>query len=283
MGTHSGIHDRIIAAPVGCCIYCGQAEGLTDEHIIPYGLGGSFILPKSSCKQCAAITSAFERRVLRGFMYESRVAGGLPTRRKQKMPKTLPLIVERNGAQEQVDVPAREYPAMMLLPIFTTMGISQGGSPSRGVSFSGIQTLYIGRNPIGAMVEQRATAMKRKVTNWDISAFARLLAKIAYGFAVADLGLFPREEVPILPLILGEADDASFWLGSSQYTLSVDSMQPKHSLGLMWLPDPVRKGEKMLVARVKLFATHDTYGYEIVVWRPTRDYPYESASITAKQ
>lgn len=30
--------------------------GLTTEHIIPLSVGGKWVLPKSSCKVCAAIT-----------------------------------------------------------------------------------------------------------------------------------------------------------------------------------------------------------------------------------
>jgi hypothetical protein len=39
-------------APVGYCIYCSQTEGLTDEHIIAYGLNGKWVLPKASCVFC---------------------------------------------------------------------------------------------------------------------------------------------------------------------------------------------------------------------------------------
>jgi 5-methylcytosine-specific restriction endonuclease McrA len=45
---------------VNRCIYCGTLENLTDEHIIPYGLGGRSILPKASCSECSNITTNFE-------------------------------------------------------------------------------------------------------------------------------------------------------------------------------------------------------------------------------
>src|SRR5689334_18963196 len=38
---------------VGSCVYCGAGQGeLTREHIVPLGLGGTFVLPASSCKRC---------------------------------------------------------------------------------------------------------------------------------------------------------------------------------------------------------------------------------------
>jgi hypothetical protein len=44
----------------GVCIYCGSdggADGLDDEHIIPYSLGGNTELEQASCKMCGSITS----------------------------------------------------------------------------------------------------------------------------------------------------------------------------------------------------------------------------------
>jgi HNH endonuclease len=38
----------------GACIYCGTTGvKLTDEHIVPYSLGGSHVLRDASCLQCA--------------------------------------------------------------------------------------------------------------------------------------------------------------------------------------------------------------------------------------
>jgi hypothetical protein len=54
-------------SPVGVCIYCGSGDNLTDEHVLPFGLGGNLVLPKASRKRYAAITPAFEGRVQRGL------------------------------------------------------------------------------------------------------------------------------------------------------------------------------------------------------------------------
>jgi hypothetical protein len=57
------------------CIYCGtqadqtEAKELSDEHIIPYALGGNLVLPKASCDRCAKETHAFEGH-LAGKTYE---------------------------------------------------------------------------------------------------------------------------------------------------------------------------------------------------------------------
>src|SRR5215467_13531941 len=43
--------------PVGRCIYCPDGAGEGDEHIIPYSLNGTQILPRASCHDCERITS----------------------------------------------------------------------------------------------------------------------------------------------------------------------------------------------------------------------------------
>src|SRR5450759_2184663 len=99
------IRTKTCGNPVGSCIYCAKPEGLTDEHIVPLGLGGNFILPKASCKKCNAITSAFELKVLRGFMLDARTAGQFPTRRRKQRPTTLPLRAKRGDRLESITLP----------------------------------------------------------------------------------------------------------------------------------------------------------------------------------
>jgi hypothetical protein len=50
---------------VGVCIYCGATDGLQDEHVIPFGIGGPAKLFDATCASCAEMTSAFERLVQR--------------------------------------------------------------------------------------------------------------------------------------------------------------------------------------------------------------------------
>jgi hypothetical protein len=54
---------RNVFPPVGRCIYCGSdggPDGLREEHIIPYSLGGNAVLEEASCSRCEAITSYLE-------------------------------------------------------------------------------------------------------------------------------------------------------------------------------------------------------------------------------
>ncbi len=72
--------EKKVYSAIGRCIYCGAENvTLTDEHIIPFGLGGNWILPKSSCKACATITGQFEQFCLRSMLGNTRIRLNLPT------------------------------------------------------------------------------------------------------------------------------------------------------------------------------------------------------------
>ncbi|WP_352916466.1 HNH endonuclease [Mesorhizobium sp. M1143] len=76
---------------VGRCIYCDREPPqirLTEEHIIPKGLGGNLILPGSSCERCAAITGRFEQRLLRDTFRFARGALGIFSGRKKSTRQT---------------------------------------------------------------------------------------------------------------------------------------------------------------------------------------------------
>ena len=52
---------------VGYCIYCKVSAAetvLTNEHIIPDGLGGDLIFQEASCLPCAKIIAVFERQLI---------------------------------------------------------------------------------------------------------------------------------------------------------------------------------------------------------------------------
>lgn len=252
--------------PVGECIYCGANEELTDEHIIPLALGGNLVLPDASCKDCAKVTSRFERRVLRGFMYGARVAGDFPSRRKKKRPHTLPtkLISHENKIMEH-DIPTVEAPGLLSLPIFKRASIFTNDPPARGVNITGAELLNFGKNVEETIHSHNAKGIEFG-TQVQATAFAQLLAKIAYGYLVATKGLFSRNDTPLLRLISGKTDDHSSWVGSHDYELDIESKNPLHALQVA----PCSNAGKVqgFIVYVKLFANVGATGYEIATKVP---------------
>jgi len=257
-------HHETVLADVGQCIYCGTHENLTDEHIIPLALNGNLVIANASCKKCAKITSAFEEKVLRGFMLDARTVGKFKTRRPKQRPKRLK-IGRRNagGDIETVFVTPENHPGFLVLPRLARAHVFGGNPPLQGVTVEGYETIYFGATPEHAAKELDTKTIQFQV-NWDVSSFARMLAKIAYAYAIGVHGLLPRNKVPILPLILGTADDASTWLGSAEYILDIEQKRPIHALATAIGPGQP-SGKHGVVARVKLFASSGATGYEVLV------------------
>ena len=261
------IHNRTRAEPVGYCIYCGSVDDLRDEHIVPYGLGGRFELPKASCRPCEAITSRFERRVLRGFMLDARAAGRFPSRRPKDSPSTIRLEIGQQGALQSVELPVSRSPGILQLPILSRPAFLEARPPLTTVEVVGKETIGFGRSPRELLAELGATDLK-VTTQVDVWSFVRMLAKIGCSYAIAAAGPYPCEEVPVLPLILGSEDSGSTWVGSGDYRLEAEEAAPQHALGLAaYRAEVDGNTEQILVARVKLFASSGATGYEVVVRR----------------
>ena len=113
------IHPQKIYAAVGHCIYCGGNKALSDEHIVPLGLGGRRVLPKSSCGECAKKTGAFERTCQRTMYGPLRMYYDLPSRRRKERPATLPLKVKLTPDADWsfIDANREVYPFLVLLSL----------------------------------------------------------------------------------------------------------------------------------------------------------------------
>jgi len=252
--------------PVGECIYCGATASLSDEHVIPYGLSGTLVLPQSSCGACADITSGFEGAVQRGFMHDARVVGDFPSRRKRSRPTTIEArLLADDGTATVHDVEASEAPGFMTLPTFARATVLAGKPSIQGINLVGVELLNFGKSPDQFAADYGATGIQN-VSNVDATAFARLLAKIAYGYLIAELGLFPRAESPLVRLIAGEADDGGCWIGSVDFTLEIEKKGPRHALSIVRLE--TSDATTAYVVRVKLFANTGCTGYEILARMP---------------
>ena len=259
-------HQAFRFAPLGECMYCGSKENLSDEHIIPYALSGTLVLPQSSCDSCAVITSKIERSVLRGFMFDARVVGNFPSRRKRDRPESLKTkVLSADDTIVEKEVGVSESPAFLILPTFGPATLLNGQPPVLGINIVGQETLHFGKD-VGDFVREHGAKGIQFGSNVEATELAQLLAKIAYGYLVAQMGQFPREETPLLRLIRGEADDGGCWVGSSDYKLQIEEKRPRHALGIV--PIQNTQGAQGFVVRVKLFADSGCTGYEVAVRAP---------------
>jgi len=246
---------------VGICIYCGTTEDLTDEHIVPYGLGGNLVLPKSSCRACAAITSRIERIVLRGPLRAVRIARGLQSRRRHSdAPTMLPLMVCHDQGWETVRLPHHEYPLIFHFFVYEVPGYFDEDCDGR-LRVKGQLTYSFGSTP-----EQVLTALGAKEIRIHQSyvpgEFAKMTAKVAYSMAVAEGVIDPSRGRPeVVRSILGELDEIGLWVGMAA--------QPRHWVGNVLHTILIQRDEEngVLVGRVQYLTDSGTPFYTVVLGR----------------
>lgn len=247
-------------SPVGRCIYCGAADGLSREHIVAYGLGGSAVLPQASCGTCAEATGDVERRVLRANLLPVRLLRQLPSRRGHRAaPRSYPVRVLRGDQEEDVLLPVHEYPILASFPRFPPPGFLRGESSAAGISVQGVDTISFGPTP--EEVCRRLGARRITLSNSQESvAFARMVAKIAYCYAAArrELEVLAAPS-PVVPAILGDTNDIGAWVG----TLTGPRM---HRPGqLHWLAIHRDEPRGLLFGEVQLFCDSHTPSYGVVL------------------
>ena len=232
------------------CMYCGETENLTKEHIIPLGMGGDLVFPKSSCKKCARITSLDERKVLRGFMYEGRLAGNLPSRRKGKQPKTFKrILVREDGVEFTKELLVNSGISVIHLPIFNEPGILGGEFPISGINIRELGTIHLNIESMHELNSNEGVTSCKFQTEVDVSSFCKVLSKIAYGYHVYTEGVFPREESPALAIILNSEPQYGKWIGSKNVVFP--ESKALHLVNLHKLPN--EDGTMAYVVALNLF------------------------------
>lgn len=264
--------------PFGSCIYCGTSNGkLTKEHIIPYALEGDLVLPEAVCEKCQNITGWAEEMCLRGTFGVSRAAAGVRTRNRKARASSFDVGVHDGDPNElpqnMEDVNFRwkpisleEHPAPILLPVCPTATLFSGLPCSEGLTLEGLQAhVFKYRDP--AQPDGSEIAM----VPFHTGAFPRMLAKIAHGLAIAELG--PDAFEPYLPeYIIGGREDYSRVMGSTKTGRFLRDRLVYASLH--------HRG-KFITARIQLFAKFLRVPYEVVVGRSCNLLGYSYATQTA--
>jgi hypothetical protein len=205
---------REVLRTVGKCIYCNTiAPPLETEHIIPKGLGGRWELLQASCRKCAEITSKFERHLLQDLLLDARTALGLPIQRRNR-PETLPFTYIKDDEEKTMFLRANEYPALARFPIFARPAYLDQRSYTNGIDLIGnSEPVQLGGPNLKTILQRYGAKTTRHRRTQHFDYYPRCFLKIAYGFAVAALGLERIVEAVIVPCILGQRDDSGMWMG----------------------------------------------------------------------
>jgi hypothetical protein len=253
-------------APVGKCIYCG-ADGkttkLTDEHFLPYSLGGYHVLPEASCEQCGKVTSYLDGFLANKVYRSYRHVNQMQTRRPKERPKTLDLRIQTEHQEIDTEIDIEEHPAPFTTTAFDAPGIFRGLKP--GDPFGPVVYHIFQRDLQETAVPKIARVhggaqISAALSKYSPYTFARGLAKIAHGAAVATVGL--NNFKPFLPpLILkeGESNTLPYYVGGK---LDLEPKTTERSRATM------RRchfnGEYYLVADLRLLGNAGCPTYHIV-------------------
>ena len=211
--------------PVNCCIYCDTSVGkLSDEHIIPFSLGGNLVLPKASCKECAKKTGTLEGYIGRHIFQDVRIEFNLPTRRPKERPTHLPLREGFSPSPAEAPIrliPTKDYPGSLLLFIHEPPGILSGHPPDKPGTIQPFICQITDRDRVENLKKQNIEAKIYREIQPDL--ILRFLAKMALGVAVVACGL--DGFIPFIrPLILTRDGNASHWIGGT--TKQMDEFPP---------------------------------------------------------
>jgi len=253
--THGPTH----VSSKGICIYCGKSNcRLTDEHILPYFLGGQHILKDASCDRCAKITSKFELEVGRNLWGDARVSFGAPSRRKNKRPKFF-MHPNKYAPNHPIKVPFDEYPAPMIFYRMQPAGILVGLPSSENQAATWELTSIADNDKLNKFKFKYGVDAIAKFKHVPDS-FARLLIKIAYGQVLSSLD--PGDFNPIcLPYILEEGRNYSYVVGGRW-----DLPSPQVGVGYSLSTNCVKFPSKLLlIVEVRLVSNCGTPAYHVVV------------------
>ena len=258
--------------PVGRCIYCGSekfdpadpSHPLSLEHIIPEGIGGTYLLPEASCKRCAGITSSFERGVLRRTLGPLRIHFKLPSKRSsKKRPVTLPIWLKGDdGEIEEVAISIDEHPLLCIVPHLDPPLIldkPNGGDRKAIVIFPKgkdytdrlMQNIY---DKYGRAVHTQA-AMSG-------DSLVLLLAKIAHSMTCAAAGYGNFQPFLVESILRKDNEALKLFVGAS----TEDIARPGYVHNLK--PHYIYRGRQKLISwRISLFSPFGFPTYEVVAGR----------------
>lgn len=223
--------------PVDRCIYCGATDDLTKEHVVPLGIAGhSMILERASCRACAKITGGIEGAVLEGSLGILREKFSSPTRHKSRRTgisrRTLAIRDEHGQwvGTGTLDVPVAQLPAICMFPQLNAPRIF--AAPDAADGWTGTFWLWQEHVPVPAPIASSTSGAGIHIGKVNPQLFARFLAKIAHGYAVAYLGV--DGFTPFLPeVILSESSDPFLYVGG--FSEAAEPCRP-HSQQTLYVP-----------------------------------------------
>lgn len=214
------------------------------------------MLPESSCKDCEKlINTQIESPILSGEWGYLRSRVLFSTRKKKRRKQHIKLGRKGGGTFK---MPVADYSGPVPIYQFGQARIFSG--LPRGCDSPWHMEILTSEK-----VEEEA---KKKHPQWDGRhhikarpvAFARMLAKIAYSYAIAEIGLGGFDPI-VTGIILGKSDDIYYFVGGS-----FDFLPPRdrggHALNIRM---DHRQGKAIVVVDIRIFSQLEWPDYHVAV------------------
>ena len=256
------------------CIYCNSGvEKLTDEHIIPLGLGGRTILKEASCIECNKVTSKFELYILRGHWLGIRNKLKTGTRHKNKPLPPLPAnLIMSDGLKILGTVSVEDCIFQLVFSLFEPEVIAvpiEGGikpyARQIGMVMIGVGGPQNFKTKDGRVLKVfHGQQIEYLLHEFTADNFFRFLSKIAHAYVIKERGSNACTEFYLPEIILGNTKDAMKYIGNAPDTaqgIRINRIDNFHSLQLLEYKD-------FLTVLIQLFniPQHDVQPiYQVVV------------------
>ena len=170
------------------------------------------------------------------------------------------MYVIKDGKEQIVEAHWKEHWKTIPLPIFRPPAFLDGRNYEKGIEANRMDFAWIGESPQEIAKIHNADDVLFKMSKpINIAyAFAKLLAKIAYGSVVLHFGLGGIKEAFVIPAILGKSDDIGRWVGCDGKRIMLSE-----KYNLWHTKIEVIRG--LYLARIKLFAKANGTEYLVVV------------------
>jgi len=165
--------------------------------------------------------------------------------------------VDKGAEKFTIELPLEEHWKVIRLPIFPAPAAIDQRPYDSGITQDAFHQIELAEK--AEDVAKRLNVDAVLFPDYPPETFARFVAKVAYGYAVARYSLSAFEEVYIGQSILGEVNDIGRWVGCSNIREFPARDGITVSAGFKITP------QREVIAKVKLFAQFDGIEYVVIV------------------
>ena len=238
---------------------------MTDEHIIPRGIGGALVIPSGTCLVCKEAIDPVEGSVINNTLGNFRLRTGFASRKGKVRRGTVTIHVADDIARTSFTpkkIPLSDYPRILILPQLPPPTMLCGPWTVEPLAWTRVVN-----KDFELIAEKHAqhgwlpNAIKIKMT-----LFSRMLAKIGHAYAVAQLSEFQPGALETLKLFLpdliirGTKKTPRHLVGGN-----MGLAPPTQDLNEVRLWSGCTSKDEYVIATIRLFACLGAPDYHVVV------------------